>query len=342
MSRNGIMLVGEAWGEHEEEQRLPFVGPTGFILRQMLSQVGIRFEDCYVTNVFNLRPKPSNDIKNLCGSKAEGIPGMPAVQAGKYVLAKYAPELERLYGEISKEDPNVLVALGATAAWALLETSGIKKYRGAATLTCNNVSRRIGRPVKVLPTYHPSAIAREWALRPVGLSDLDKARSESGYPEIRRPNRKIWIRPTLADLAEYERDYITPSHRLSIDIETKGEQITCIGFAPSPSSAIVIPFYSAAQADGNYWRSSDDELTAWAYVRRWCELKPAVFQNGLYDINFLWTKMGIAVPKAEHDTMLLHHALQPEMEKSLGFLATIYTNEASWKFMRTSTAKKED
>jgi len=33
--------------------------------------------------------------------------------------------------------------------------------------------------------------------------------------------------------------------------------------------------------------------------------------------------------------MLLHHAMQPEMEKGLGFLGSLYTNEPSWKFMRT-------
>jgi hypothetical protein len=42
--------------------------------------------------------------------------------------------------------------------------------------------------------------------------------------------------------------------------------------------------------------------------------------------------------------MLLHHSLQPEMKKALGFLATIYTEEPSWKFMRkeVDTTKTED
>jgi hypothetical protein len=42
--------------------------------------------------------------------------------------------------------------------------------------------------------------------------------------------------------------------------------------------------------------------------------------------------------------MLLHHALQPEMDKGLGFLGTVYTDELPWKFMRTKheTLKKED
>ena len=35
------------------------------------------------------------------------------------------------------------------------------------------------------------------------------------------------------------------------------------------------------------------------------------------------------------DTMLMHHALQPESNKGLGFLGSVYTNHSSWKTMRT-------
>ena len=43
------------------------------------------------------------------------------------------------------------------------------------------------------------------------------------------------------------------------------------------------------------------------------------------------------------DTMLMHHAMQPEMEKGLAFLGSVYTDEASWKFRRKNqTIKQED
>lgn len=345
--RNGIMLIGEAWGEQEAAAGQPFVGKSGWLIKQLLSQSGIEFRDCAVTNVFNLQPPNSNDVSNLCGPKIEGIPGMPALVKGKYANARYTSELRRLYEEINSFNPNLIIALGATAAWALLGTSGIKTIRGAPIGTTAPATPATGvqlrRTFKVLPTYHPAAVLREWSLRPVILADLDKARRNSASPEIVRPARDIWIEPTLDDLARYERDFLINAPRLSIDIETKGDQITCIGFAPSVSSAIVVPFWSAAQSDGNYWRTLEDELIAWDFVKRWCSLKPSVFQNGLYDIHRLWRTYGIQCALAEHDTMLLHHAQQPEMEKGLAFLATIYTEEASWKFMsKTDTLKKED
>lgn len=348
MPSNGIMLVGEAYGREEAEEGLPFVGSSGKILNGMLSQVGIRRDECYVTNVFNLRPEgtyPANDIKNLCGPKAEGISGLPAVSSGKYIRSEFTGELVRLYKEIVREAPTLIVALGATASWALAGTSGIRKIRGAPGLLSGKALEAVGQPIKVLPTYHPAAVMREWKLRPIVVADLMKAKREAEFPELVRPSREIWIEPTLDDLDTFERDFILGSRDLSIDIETAGDQITCVGFAPSVDRAIVIPFVDPMRSDGNYWRSLSDELRAWAYVRRWCGLgKDIVGQNFLYDTHFLWRRYGIVLPGSEDDTMLMHHAMQPEMEKGLGFLASIYTDELPWKFMRAKheTIKKED
>ena len=336
-----IMLVGEAWGREEEDAGAPFVGASGRLLKACLRLVGISYDECYVTNVFNFRPKPSNDIKNLCGPKTEAIPGFPALVKGKYVRVEFKPEVDRLLQEIENVRPTLIVALGGTASWALLHTSGIKGIRGT---TYYHRCVRNGIYIKVLPTYHPAAVLREFKLKPIFMSDLDKARRESTYREIRRPSRKIWVEPTLDDLHRFEREYILPSNSLSIDIETAGDQITCIGFAPTDSVALVVPFFDKVRK--NYWPTVEDEIAAWNWVKRICALpKSIVGQNFLYDLNFTWTKYGIPVPHVEDDTMLLHHALHPEMEKGLGFLASVYTDEGSWKFMRKkhmTTVKRED
>jgi len=340
------MLVGEAYGEQEEREGRPFVGASGWFLNDALASVGINRNECHITNVFNLRPRPTNDISNLCGPKAEAIPGLPALVKGKYANAKYTSELQRLYREINQVNPNIIIALGATATWALCHSAGIRSVRGAFTHTHADCGKSVNVPLarqyKVLPTYHPAAVLREWTLRPIVFSDLDKAARNASFPEVIRPRREVWIEPTLADILRFESLHILPASRLSIDIETKGDQVTCIGFAPSTSVAIVIPFFSYTAPDHNYWATKKEELAAWTVVKRWCETKPSVFQNGAYDMHRLWRTYGIACRPAE-DTMLLHHALQPEMEKGLGFLATIYTEEASWKFMsRVETLKKED
>jgi len=339
--KNKIAIVGEAWGEQEAALRTPFVGPSGYLLTQMLTEAGIRRADCFLTNVFNLRPE-RNDVETLCVPKTESTTSLPPLKAGKYLREEYVPELTRLYTELREVQPNLILALGNTAAWALLSNSGISKIRG--TVAPSHVEG-LG---KVLPCYHPSAILREWSLRPVTVLDFMKARREMEFPDVRRPVREVWIEPSLDDIHQFYTERLEPATRLSIDIETSGDQITCIGFAPSPDLAIVIPFLDARKVGNNYWPTIEHEIVAWKYVAKACALPCAkTFQNGMYDITFLWRSVGIPValgPDSD-DTMLLHHCLQPESQKGLGFLGSVYTNEASWKIMRArgkTTIKREE
>ena len=325
-----IAVVGEAWGEQEEKSRAPFVGSAGYALTQMLDEAGILRSDIFLTNVFNLRP-PGNKIEAFCGGKETAIAGYPALVKGKHVRAEFISELERLGDELININPNIIIALGNTASWALLGRTSISKYRGTTEL-----STHTAKGYKVLATYHPAAVIRQWELRPVTILDLMKAKRESEFPEIRRPKREIWIEPTLEDLHEFKENYIKDSDRISVDIETTGNYITCIGFASSQQAAIVIPFFDGRRKDRSYWPSQRAEHDAWVFVRSVLESPTPrkLFQNGLYDIAFLWRAYGIKVMGAEHDTMLLHHALQPESLKGLGFLGSIYSDEGAWKQMR--------
>lgn len=322
-----IALVGEAWGAEEERARAPFVGASGQELTRMLAEAGIHRADCFLTNVFNLRPDEKNDLAAICSKTKVGP--LPPIKTGHYLLPKYYPELDRLVYELRGIRPNLVVCLGGTACWAVLGTTGIASIRGTIRKGSGLYSS-----FKVLPTYHPAAVLRDWSLRPVTVLDLAKARRESEFSEIRLPKRTVFIEPDLADLEWFYETYLKDCQSISFDIETSGNQITCIGFAPGPAFAIVIPFVDARKSGGSYWPDQRTELQAWAFVRRVLTLpQPKIAQNGLYDINFLWTGYGIPVVNAGEDTMLLHHALQPESQKGLGFLGSVYTNESSWKLL---------
>jgi len=340
-----ILICGEAYNQAEEEAGRPFAGASGKLLHALLRAAGIPSEDCHFTNVFRVLPKPRADPSNLCGPKPQGIPWMPYLKRGEYVKAQYEEELLRLYREVEEVQPNLILALGSAAAWAFCKTSGIKAIRGAPSLADAAITSRCGlESLKVLPSYNPQVLFREWKLRPVLFSDLKKAQREAEYPEVRRPSRTLWLDPTIADLWEFKRRYIDPSSFLSVDIETVGDQITMVGFAPTRDMALVVPFFDFRKQDRNYWRTFGEEKAAWDFVRTvTSEPKAGVGQNFSYDLKYLWARYGMPPMNFEHDTMLLHHALQLEMEKGLGFLGTIYTSEASWKMMRkNATIKKED
>lgn len=361
-----IVLLGEAHGENEARLGKPFVGASGIELLRMLNEASLieltetdylylsRYyaspkpdfinaiwelhPEVYRTNVFQQHP-PGNKLEFFCGPKGEGIRGFGPLLTSKYVRGEFTYELERLGDELVRIDPNLVVCLGNSALWALTGSTGITKYRGSTRLSTHTAS-----DFKLLPTYHPAAVLRQWELRPTTVIDLMKAAREGEYADIRRPKREIWIEPSLEDMEKFYETYTLKCECLSVDIETAGNAITCIGFAPQPGVALVVPFYDARKKGRNYWPDEKAERAAVKHVRKVLEDRRIrkVFQNGLYDIAFIWRCWGIRVFGAEEDTMLLHHALQPESLKSLGFLGSIYTDEGSWKVMRKVATIKRD
>lgn len=146
----GVMLVGEAPGAVEDEQGRPFVGSAGQLLTKSLSQLGVRREDVFITNVVKCRPPenrtPREDEVEAC---------MP------YLLKQI---------EILK--PRRVVALGLVSAGALLRHMG----RGVERLSdvrgrCFK-GRVAGVELEVCVTYHPAAVLRNPKLRGEFQSDL--------------------------------------------------------------------------------------------------------------------------------------------------------------------------
>lgn len=333
-----IAIVGEAWGEQEALIGKPFQGYSGQELTRMLQEAGLSRRDCFLTNVLALRP-PNNDIQNLCVKKAEcgeayEFPRLGKV--GQYLAPEYLPELERLRQELETVRPNLVIALGATACWALLGTNGIGGLRG--TVATGTLFAG-----KILPTYHPSAVLRNWAWRPIAIADLIKAKRESEYADIKRPRRFILVNPTIEECLDWIAAHV--KNECACDIETKYGMIEMIGFSASAEHAMVVPFWDKSKG-GNYWPSPRIEKDARNVVCSILENPSIVkiFQNGLYDLQYLM-KEGYRPRACLEDTMLYHHALYPEMQKGLGFLGSIYTSEPAWKTMRgkkVTEMKKDD
>lgn len=363
-----ILLVGEARGESEAKFNRGFVGTSGVCLLLMLNEAGVisltpqdqlcisafyskgdihavndiwtRHPEVIRTNVFEIHP-PGNDLNWFCGTKADAIPGYPALIKGRYVHRKWQSELDRLGDQILDIDPNLIIAFGNTALWALAGTTGISKLRGTTCVSTHTVSG-----YKVLATYHPAAVLRQWENRPTTVIDLMKATRENEYADVRRPVVDVWIEPTLEDLEIFHAAHIVGCKLLSVDIETARDRITSISFSPTTSLALVVPFSDERSKDGNYWASLEAELGAWKFVFKVLAdpTIPKLYQNGLYDIAFCWRAYGAATFGAVEDTMLLHHALQPESLKGLAYLGSLYTDHGPWKSerKRTTTIKSDE
>ena len=92
-----IMIVGEAPGEQEDRQGLPFVGKSGELLDSMLAAIGRhRDRDVYITNVVKCRP--------------------PANRAPR--VEEVAACLPFLLAQIKAIQPKIILAMGRSAAHA--------------------------------------------------------------------------------------------------------------------------------------------------------------------------------------------------------------------------------
>ena len=349
-----IAIVGEAWGAKEEMFQHPFVGSSGAELARMLGEAGIgpaltmpwpseleminywrrlrEEEGVEITNVFSAHPQ-DNKIALFFTNAKEGVRDLPPLERGKYLRPELREHVETLWQTLLNLNPNLILAMGNTACWATLGESKIGQIRGTV-----KYSPKLN--LKVLPTYHPAGVLRQWNLRTVVLADLVKAKSEAESGFINRIERWFTISPTLDEI----RDWLKrPADFYAVDIETSIAvndeslpmgQITMLGIARSASDALVIPFTDPACAGWHYWPSVEDEVKAWRLIDTAMKAPiPKVFQNGVYDLSYM-LRLGLRPTLCLGDTMLLHHALYPEMAKSLGFLGSIYSNEIAWKTMR--------
>ncbi|HEY0642714.1 MAG TPA: UdgX family uracil-DNA binding protein [Nocardioides sp.] len=132
-----VVLVGEQPGDKEDEQGEPFVGPAGRLLDEALEDAGIAREAAYLTNA----------VKHF-RFEQRGKRRIHAKPELRHVKACH-PWLD---AELEAVEPRVVVAMGATAARAVLgRTVKIGEERG----------RLLDEPdPPVLVTTHPSAVLR--------------------------------------------------------------------------------------------------------------------------------------------------------------------------------------
>lgn len=159
-----IMFVGEAPGADEEVQGEPFVGPAGQLLTKMIQAMGLKREEVYIGNVMNWRPQlPVTTGAAQVGNR------QPTEGEMRYCLPY-------LRAQIDVVNPDLLVALGATAAQGLL---GFGSFRALGDIR-GRWQLFAGKPLMV--TYHPSYILRSQSNRSKRMiwEDLLKVMERAG------------------------------------------------------------------------------------------------------------------------------------------------------------------
>ncbi|HEX4032067.1 MAG TPA: uracil-DNA glycosylase [Terracidiphilus sp.] len=145
-----LMFVGEGPGADEDAQGLPFVGRAGQLLNNMINAMGLKREEVYIANVVKCRPPgnrtPEPEEANTCSPF--------------------------LFRQIDVVRPQVLVALGATAATYLLgQRQPLAGLRGRV---------HVVRGCQLIVTYHPAFLLRDPRQKKEAWADLQIAMRELG------------------------------------------------------------------------------------------------------------------------------------------------------------------
>lgn len=139
-----LMFIGEAPGENEDLQGLPFVGRAGELLDKILAAIKMHRSQVYIANIIKCRPPqnrtPRSDEVAAC--------------------------LPYLYQQIELIRPKLIVCLGLVAAKNLLKVEyTVERFRSTLFQFAG---------IDVVVTYHPAALLRNPGLKPAAWEDFQK------------------------------------------------------------------------------------------------------------------------------------------------------------------------
>ncbi|MDQ6785776.1 MAG: uracil-DNA glycosylase [Acidobacteriota bacterium] len=140
-----VVIVGESPGFPDADSEKPFMGPVGELLTKILAAIGLKREECYLTNVVKFISQ-GDEITNE-------------------ILKFFTPYLHR---EMAAINPQIIISLGNTPTKALLNTKkSITQMRGEFYDF---------QGTKLLPTFNPAYILRDPSKKREVWEDMKKVR----------------------------------------------------------------------------------------------------------------------------------------------------------------------
>lgn len=313
-----LAIIGEAPGEDEEAYGIPFVGASGRLLDEVLQSCGIDRTQCFIGNVCQFRP-PNNKIA-FWGYDDERVVNGRA----------------ELLAQLAGWQPNCVLCLGNTPMWALTghpfgvkgSTHSISDYACFITPTT-----LVDRSLKLVGSYHPAFILREYTNKVFLQFATRRAREEAISPTLTLPSRNFDLDLPAYSVVE-QLDSWPAGLQASIDIEGGLDGWLCLSCVPQPDLGFIVYF-------ANY--SPTDQGKVYRAVSRFLYRAdiPKVLQNSLYEGFVLQYGFNIIVRNVAQDTMLKWWEIYSELPKGLDTIASICTREPQWKFLIAYSDKEK-
>lgn len=312
-----IAIVGEQPGIQEIQRGKPFIGPAGRGLDECLQIVRMQKQDLYLTYVIKDLDKPLKYYINL------------NVQ-NKYTISPEGYQyIQELGEELKKLNPSLIISLGNIALIALCSRIGINKWRGSV------IESTLIPGIKVIPTLSPETFVPpkfNFLNKPLICSDLELARHEYEFREIKKLKRKLVIKPTFEEAKSYLEYYYTmglTGQIIGIDIEVINGELDCISFSSNRLRAISIPFKGPK---GDYFPIEQEYqlMLLIAKIIQEPEIKKAG-ANFIFDTQFLLRKYNIIPKGTLHCTQIAQKISLPDYPAGLDFVTNTHTDLPYYK-----------
>lgn len=319
---NGVLIVGESPGREDVRRGVPFVGPSGKLLKKVIEGISSNMDNFHITNA--IRCNFTN------GRKLTDTTLEQARKCCSYELEANVVDLR----------PKAILTLGGIALTSVTGLKGVEKYRGATTIQTFGEGEEAFE-VKAVSTIHPAAMLRS----PEKHNWLDLFVEDVHRSVLLAQNRIDLFRPEVKgfDLDFLVSKILVPQGvAVACDLETTGIDIrecgiTSIGLArigyddeigEEKTYTIAIPCPDLRPVFcTEQWRKAWDALKA-AFTSpsfTW------VFHNMAFDAPIIERVFGIKIAGQISDTLLMHHALYPKTPHDLQSVSTQFFAVEPWK-----------
>lgn len=310
-----IMVIGEAPKKSDIEENEPFTGSDGRLLQSLFFRAQLLWSECYVTYVIKEQP-PKNNLEHFIKFKRNSV-------EHRETYDEYVAFLKE---EIKEVKPNVVLAVGNVALYALTGETGVTSWRGSV------LESSLIPGLKVIPTIHPYAAIRQYMYQYYIFNDIQKLKEQAEFSHLPEKPYSYITNPTLEQSHAYL-ERCKKSSLVAFDIEVGGykhglSEVSCISFSVDKESAISIPFTRAGEPR---W-SPSNEAEIWDSIAEILsnEQLRKVAQNRFFDGHFLFRRYGIVTKNCE-DTMIAQAILRPDFPKGLDFINSLYTDIGYYK-----------
>lgn len=314
-----MAICGEQPGKQEIYVGKPFVGPSGQGLDKCLLMTKIPRSTLYLTNVIKDLDKHLNAYINIQANNKNWT----ISQEGYKYINELGEELRSL------KSLNVVVACGRVPLLALTNRSAITKWRGSI------IDSTLVPGLKIIPTFHPATFIPpklNFLNKPLICEDLLRAKEESEFPEIRRTERDITIKPSFRqsiDVLSHCYEVGLRGQTIAVDIEVINGEVDCISAGWSPTQAISIPFKDNM---GDYFNLDQEYEIMLMFAKILQEERIAKSgANFIFDLQFLFHKYGILPRGVSHCTQIAQKVSYPDFAAGLDFVTSMYTDIPYYK-----------